>query len=212
MQTGSGGAVGTHLFGDSMWGYINDNGGSVISSCSDDPVSIPCTLPPLTTSVIGPTTFATPFSSTAGCGIGVAPNVGATALSSGDISFGAKAAGSGVWTLCSGQTKASGLLAQGDGSLLLYGVSGATTTYTTPVGALLIHPATATVAGFIQQPSIYAFAGIPTCHGGAGSTQASEIWINDATVNTWGTAITVGGGGLVVKLGCDGSNWTVIGK
>lgn len=44
------------------------------------------------------------------------------------------------------------------------------------------------------------------------SIEGSQVPITDSTVNTWGTAITIGGGSTHVLAYCDGSNWTVMAK
>lgn len=54
-----------------------------------------------------------------------------------------------------------------------------------------------------------AFASLPTCNSGATGTHR---WITDSTVNTWGSAVTVGGGSDSVGVACDGSSWTVYAK
>lgn len=50
------------------------------------------------------------------------------------------------------------------------------------------------------------FATLPPAIAGA------MAYITDATVNTWGTNITVGGGALKALLWFNGTNWTVMGK
>jgi hypothetical protein len=52
----------------------------------------------------------------------------------------------------------------------------------------------------------YAFANLP------GSPILGElVVVTDSTVNTWGTAITVGGGALFVLAWYNGAAWTVVG-
>jgi len=46
----------------------------------------------------------------------------------------------------------------------------------------------------------------------ATGTIGYEAWITDATTVTWGATVSTGGGSDVVKIGCDGTNWTVIAK
>lgn len=43
-------------------------------------------------------------------------------------------------------------------------------------------------------------------------TVGQEAVITDATVNTWGALITVGGGALTVRVWWNGTNWTVLGQ
>src|ERR1035441_739906 len=56
-------------------------------------------------------------------------------------------------------------------------------------------------------PQSYLFAALP---GAPGIGQMAVVV--DSTVNTWGTAITVGGGLLKVLAWFNGSGWAVIGK
>jgi hypothetical protein len=56
------------------------------------------------------------------------------------------------------------------------------------------------------------YAGLPvTCSSG---TDGQLAYISDSTTQTWGAAVTTGGGSSNAFLVCDGSvpNWTVFGK
>ena len=53
---------------------------------------------------------------------------------------------------------------------------------------------------------VVTFAGLP-----AGVVGRDAV-VTDATVNTWGAAVTVGGGAMVVKVWWTGAAWTVLGR
>ena len=81
------------------------------------------------------------------------------------------------------------------------------------VGATAGSVLTATAGGFTFQlpaPYIapqYTFATLP-----ASPFVGETAVVTDATVNTWGTAVTVGGGGDKVLAFFNGTNWTVAAK
>lgn len=52
------------------------------------------------------------------------------------------------------------------------------------------------------------FASVPACSGGL---ETAETDITDSTTATWGATVT-GGGANHVKIRCNGTNWTVVGK
>ena len=57
------------------------------------------------------------------------------------------------------------------------------------------------------QTPVVTFAGLP-----ASPTVGRDAVVTDATVNTWGAAVTVGGGAMVVKVWWTGAAWTVLGR
>lgn len=56
-------------------------------------------------------------------------------------------------------------------------------------------------------PASHTFATLP-----ASPTTGQTAVVTDSTVNTWGTAITVGGGAIPVLAFFNGTNWTVAAK
>jgi hypothetical protein len=73
-------------------------------------------------------------------------------------------------------------------------------TWTTPANAI-VYP---------NNPLVYTVNTIPL--GCNVSFTGNVIPVSDSTVNTWGAAVTVGGGTYPVWLWCDGTNWTVAAK
>jgi len=59
------------------------------------------------------------------------------------------------------------------------------------------------------QASGQTYSTLPTC---ASGTQGRHVTVTDSTVNTWGTAITTGGGSNIVGAFCNGTNYTVEAK
>jgi hypothetical protein len=57
------------------------------------------------------------------------------------------------------------------------------------------------------QTPVVTYAGLP-----ASPTVGQDAVVTDATVNTWGAAVTVGGGGMVVKVWWTGAAWSVLGR
>lgn len=53
------------------------------------------------------------------------------------------------------------------------------------------------------------FANLPTAATTPKPTIGTLTVVTDATVNTWGTAIVIGGGGFTVTAHFNGTNWTV---
>ena len=55
----------------------------------------------------------------------------------------------------------------------------------------------------------HAYSKITPCNS---SNAGAQSVVSDATTNTWGATVSVGGGGDQVFVWCNGTNWTVIGK
>jgi hypothetical protein len=66
---------------------------------------------------------------------------------------------------------------------------------------------------YLQSQPGYSFTGLYTNLQSCDSTiQGAEAAVTDAQTNTWGANVTSGGGSNIVKVWCNGTNWTVIGK
>lgn len=80
--------------------------------------------------------------------------------------------------------------------------------FTTDTGQQFIYNGTtATWDEIFIYPQPVAFASLP-----ASPVTGMQYVVTDATVNTWGTNVTVGGGSDIVLTWFNGTNWVVIGK
>jgi hypothetical protein len=66
---------------------------------------------------------------------------------------------------------------------------------------------TASWVPILLYPQSVAFASLP-----GSPVRGMQYVVTDATVNTWGANVTVGGGADVVLVWWNSSNWVVIGK
>lgn len=78
--------------------------------------------------------------------------------------------------------------------------------FTTDTGQAFYYNGPATTwEAIVLYPQTYTFSTLPTPVAGL------QVIISDSTVNTWGTAITTGGGTDVVLAWYNGSQWSVLG-